>query len=225
MKTEQQMWSEYARTLRTVAGARVDAQQAQDRLTAHKTKAEAAAMAEAEAMAERGRQLEARLNTLAEKAAASLQRAGLPADGKRANVALPEIRALNDIETVATRLTKQLGEAVDTLEEVRSRARELQERRMRRTISAALTLIGFLVVWVVTGSFLAGVEAAAIAAVTMLAASRVLGLPRLPGARWWGWGGAVAVVVLMAAGLPWWIAILVPVVVSGTAIVLPKKRN
>lgn len=225
MKTEQQVWSEYARTLRTVAGARADAQQAQDRLTAHKTKAEATAMAEADAMAERGRQLEARLNTLAEKAAASLQRAGLPADGKRANVTLPEIRALNDIETVAARLTKQLGEAVDTLEEVRAQARELQERRKRRTISAALTLVGFLVVWVVTGSFLTGVEAAAIAAVTMLAASRVLGLPRLPGARWWGWGGAVAVVVLMAAGLPWWIAILVPVVVSGTAIVLPKKRN
>jgi len=194
-------------------------------LTAHKTKAEAAAMAEAEAMAERGRQLEVRLNTLAEKAATSLQRAGLPADGKRANVALPEIRAINDIETVAARLTKQLGEAVDTLEEVRAHARELQERRKRRTISAALTLVGFLAVWVVTGSFVAGVEAAAIAAVTMLAASRVLGLPRLPGARWWGWGGAVAVVVLMAAGLPWWIAILVPVVVSGTAIVLPKKRN
>ena len=225
MKTEQQVWSEYARALRTVAGARADAQQAQDRLTAHKTKAEATAMADADAKAERGRKLEARLNALAEKAAASLQRAGLPAEGKRANVALPEIRALNDIETVAARITKQLGEAVDTLEEVRAHARELQERRKRRTISAALTLAGFVVVWVLTRSFLAGVEAAAIAAVTMLAASRVLGLPRLPGARWWGWGGAVAVVVLMAAGLPWWIAILVPVVVSGTAIVLPKKRN
>lgn len=225
MKTEQQVWTEYARALRTVAGARADAQQAQDRLTAHKTKAEATAMADADAKAERGRQLEARLNALAEKAAASLQRAGLPAEGKRANVALPEIRALNDIETVAARLTKQLGEAVDTLEEVRAQARELQERRKRRTISAALTLTAFMVVWVLTRSFLAGVEAAAIAAVTMLAASRVLGLPRLPGARWWGWGGAVAVVVLMAAGLPWWIAILVPVVVSGTAIVLPKKRN
>jgi hypothetical protein len=81
------------------------------------------------------------------------------------------------------------------------------------------------VVWVVTGSFLAGLEAAVIAAVTILAASRMLGLPRLPGARWWGWGGAVAVVCAMAAGLPWWLAILVPVIVSGTAIVLPKKRN
>jgi hypothetical protein len=33
------------------------------------------------------------------------------------------------------------------------------------------------------------------------------------------------VIILMAAGLPWWIAILVPVVVSGTAIVLPKKNK
>jgi hypothetical protein len=225
MKTEEQAWSEYARALRTVAGARADAQQAQDRLTAHKSKAEATAMAEADAMAERGRQLELRLNALAEKAAASLQRAGLPAEGKRANHALPEIRVLNDIETVAARITQQLSETVEQLEEVREAARAEQERRKRRTISAALMLAGFVVVWVVTGSFLAGVEAAAIAAVTMLAASRVLGLPRLPGARWWGWGGAAAVVVAMAAGLPWWLAIAVPVIVSGTAIVLPKKRN
>ncbi|MEU4291159.1 hypothetical protein AB0E63_23285 [Kribbella sp. NPDC026596] len=225
MKVEEKAWSEYARALRTVAGARADAQQAQDRLTAHKSKAEAAAMAEADAMAERGRLLELRLNALAEKAAASLQRAGLPADGKRANHALPEIRVLNDIETVAVRITKQLSETVEQLEEVRAAARAEQERRKRRTISAVLMLVGFVVVWVVTGSFLAGVEAAAIAAVTMLAASRALGLPRLPGARWWGWGGAVAVVVAMAAGLPWWLAILVPVIVAGTAIVLPKKRN
>jgi uncharacterized membrane protein len=225
MKTDEQAWSEYARALRTVAGARADAQQAQDRLTAHKSKAEATAMAEADAMAERGRQLELRLNALAEKAAASLQRAGLPAEGKRANHVLPEIRVLKDIESVAARITQQLGETVEELEEVRAAAREEQERRRRRTISAVLTLVGFLVVWVLTRSFLAGVEAAAIAAVTMLAASRVLGLPRLPGARWWGWSGAVAVVVVMAAGLPWWLAIAVPVVVSGTAIVLPKKRN
>jgi hypothetical protein len=225
MKTEEQAWSEYARALRTVAGARADAQQAQDRLTAHKTQAEATAMAEADAMAERGRLLELRLNALAEKAAASLQRAGLPAEGKRANHALPEIRALNDIETLAVRITKQLGETVEQLEEVRAAARAEQERRKRRTISAVLMVAGFVVVWVLTGSFLAGVEAAAIAAVTMLAASRVLGLPRLPGARWWGWGGAVAVVVVMAAGLPWWLGIVVPVVVAGTAIVLPKKRN
>jgi uncharacterized membrane protein len=225
MKTEAQEWDEYARALRTVAGARADAQQAQDRLTAHKSKAEATAMAEADAMAERGRQLELRLNALAEKAAASLQRAGLPADGKRANHALPEIRVLNDIETVAAGITKQLSDTVEQLEEVRAAARAEQERRKRRTISAALMLVGFVVVWVVTGSFLAGVETAAIAAVTMLAASRALGLPRLPGARWWGWGGAVAVVVAMAAGLPWWLAIAVPVIVSGTAIVLPKKRN
>ncbi|GAB2647720.1 hypothetical protein [Kribbella swartbergensis] len=225
MKTEEQAWSEYARALRTIAGARADAQQAQDRLTAHKSKAEATALAEADALAERGRQVEARLNALAEEAAASLQRAGLPAEGKRINVAFPEIRALPDLEVAAARITKQLGEAVDQLEQVRAEARALQERRKRRTISAALTLVGFVAVWVVTRSFLAGLEAAAIAAVTMLAASRVLGLPRLPGARWWGWGGAVAVVAVMAAGLPWWLAILVPVIVSGTAIVLPKKRR
>jgi hypothetical protein len=225
LKTEAQEWAEYARALRTVAGARADAQQAQDRLTAHKSKAEATAMAEADAMAERGRQLEVRLNALAEKAAASLQRAGLPAEGKRANHALPEIRVLNDIETVAARITKQLSDTVEQLEEVRATVRAEQERRKRRTISAALVVAGFVVVWVVSGSFLAGVEAAAIAAVTMLAASRVLGLPRLPGARWWGWGGAAAVVVAMATGLPWWLAITVPVIVSGTAIVLPKKRN
>jgi hypothetical protein len=225
MKTEEQAWSEYARALRQIAGARADAQQAQDRLTATKSKAEATAMAEADAMAERGRQLETRLNALAEKAAVSLQRAGLPAEGKRANIPLPEIRALTDIEAVAARLTKQLGETVDQLEEVRAEARALQERRKRRTISAALMLVGFVVVWVVTASFLAGLEAAAIAAITMLAASRALGLPRLPGARWWGWGGAVAIVIGMAAGLPWWLAIVVPVIVAGTAIVLPKKRD
>jgi hypothetical protein len=225
MKTAEQEWSEYARAVRTVALARADAQQAQDRLTAHKSKAEATAMAEADAMAERGRQLEQRLNALAEKAAASLQRAGLPAEGKRANHSLPEIRVLTDIEPVAGRITKQLTEAVEQLEEARLAARLERERRRRRTISAVLALVGFVVVWVVTGSFLAGVEAAAIAAVTMLAASRILGLPRLPGARWWGWGGAVAVVVMMASGLPWWLGILVPVIVAGTAIVLPKKRN
>ncbi|TCO32824.1 hypothetical protein EV652_104430 [Kribbella steppae] len=225
MKTEEQEWAEYARALRQVAGARADAQQAQDRLTAHKSKAEATALAEADAMAERGRKVEARLNALAEQAASSLQRAGLPAEGKRVNVAFTEIRGLTDLEAAAARLTKQLGEAVDELEQVRAEARAEQDRRRRRTISAALTLVGFVVVWAATRSFLAGVEAAAIAAVTMLAASRVLGLPRLPGARWWGWGGAVVVVAVMASGLPWWLAILVPVIVSGTAIVLPKKRR
>jgi hypothetical protein len=225
MKTEEQAWAEYARALRQVAGARADAQQAQDRVTAHKTKAEATALAEADAMAERGRKLEARLNALAEQAAGSLQRAGLPAEGKRVNIAFPEIRGLTDLETAAARITKQLGEAVDQLEEVRAEARDERDRRRRRTISAALMLVGFVVVWVLTRSFLAGVEAAAIAAVTMLAASRALGLPRLPGARWWGWGGAAVVVVAMASGLPWWLAILVPVIVSGTAIVLPKKRR
>jgi hypothetical protein len=225
MKTVEQEWSEYVRALRTVAMARADAQQAQDRVTARKSKAEATAAAEADAMAERGRKLQTRLNSLADKAAESLERAGLPAEGKRANHTLPEIRALNDIETIAERITKQLAESVDQLEELRTKARALQEQRKRRTISAVLALVGFVLVWIFTGSFVAGVEAAAIAAVTMLAASRVLGLPRLPGARWWGWGGAVLVVVAMAAGLPWWIGIVVPVVVAGTAIVLPKKRN
>ncbi|GAA1568295.1 hypothetical protein [Kribbella karoonensis] len=225
MKTDEQVWSEYVRALRTVAMARTEAQQAQDRVTAHKSKAEATAAAEADAMAERGRRLQTRLNALADKAAESLQRAGLPADGKRANHSLPEIRALNDIETVAERITEQLAESVDQLEELRTSARRLQELRRRRTISAVLALVGFVLVWVFSRSFLAGVEAAAIAALTMLAASRVLGLPRLPVARWWGWGGAALVFVLMAAGLPWWLGILVPVVVAGTAIVLPKKRN
>src|SRR5919107_2665044 len=106
MKTEQQQWTEYARALRQVAGARADAQQTQDRLTANRSKAEATAMAEADAMAERGRKLQTRLNSLAEKAAESLERAGLPADGKRANHTLPEIRALNDIEKIAERITE-----------------------------------------------------------------------------------------------------------------------
>lgn len=225
MKTEQQQWSEYARALRQVAGARADAQQAQDRVTAHRSKAEATAMAEADAMAERGRKLEIRLNTLAEKAAESLQRAGLPPEGKRASIPLPEMRGMTDMEAAAAKLTKQLAETVDKLEEVRKTARAEQERRKRRTISAVEVLVGFVLVWVARGSLLVGLEAAAIAAVTLLAASRVLGLPRLPKARWWGWGGAALVIVLMAAGLPWWLAIPVPAAVAGTAIVLPKKRN
>ncbi|WP_328325908.1 hypothetical protein OHA70_36740 [Kribbella sp. NBC_00382] len=225
MKTEQQQWTDYARALRQVAGARADAQQAQDRLTANRSKAEASAMAEADAMAERGRKLELRLNTLAEKAAESLQRAGLPPDGKRASIPLPEMRGMTDMEAAAAKLTKQLAETVDKLEEVRKAARADQERRKRRTISAVEVLVGFVLVWVARGSLLVGLEAAAIAVVTLLAASRLLGLPRLPGARWWGWSGAALVVVLMAAGLPWWLAVLVPAAVAGTAIVLPKKRN
>lgn len=225
MKTEQQQWSEYARALRQVAGARADAQQAQDRLTANRSKAEATAMAEADAMAERGRKLEIRLNALAEKAAESLQRAGLPPEGKRTSIPLPEMRGMTDMEAAAGKLTKQLAETVDKLEDVRKAARAEQVRRKRRTISAVEVLVGFVLVLVARGSLLAGLEAAAIAAVTLLAASRVLGLPRLPGARWWGWGGAALVIVLMAAGLPWWLAILVPAIVAGTAIVLPKKRN
>jgi len=225
MKTEQQEWADYGRALRQVAGARADAQQAQDRVTANRSKAEATAMAEADAMAERGRKLEIRLNALAEAAAASLQRAGLPPEGKRAGIPLPEMRGMTDMEAAAAKLTKQLADTVDKLEEVRMKARAEQERRKRRTISAAEVLVGFLVVWAFRGSLLAAAEAAAIAAVTLLAASRVLGLPRLPGARWWGWGGAAVAFIAMAAGLPWWLAILVPAAVSGTAIVLPKKRN
>ncbi len=225
MTTEQEDWVSYARVMRQVAGAAADAQQAQDRETAHRSKKEATAMAEADAMAERGKKLEVRLNALAEKAAASLQRAGLPSDGKRAPVTLPEMRGMTDMEAAAAKLTKQLAETVDQLEDVRKKARAEQERRKRRTISAAEVVVGFMIVWALRGSLLVGLEAAAIAAVTLLAASRVLGLPRLPGARWWGWGGAALVVVLMAAGLPWWLAILVPAAVAGTAIVLPKKRN
>ncbi len=225
MTTEQDDWVSYARVMRQVAGAAADAQQAQDRETAHRSKKEATAMAEADAMAERGKKLEIRLNALAEKAAASLQRAGLPPDGKRAPVTLPEMRGMTDMEAAAAKLTKQLAETVDQLEDVRKKARAEQERRKRRTISAAEVVVGFMIVWALRGSLLVGLEAAAIAAVTLLAASRVLGLPRLPGARWWGWGGAALVVVLMAAGLPWWLAILVPAAVAGTAIVLPKKRN
>jgi hypothetical protein len=132
MKTVEQEWSEYVRALRTVAMARADAQQAQDRLTAHKSKAEATAAAEADAMAERGLKLQTRLNALAEKAAASLQRAGLPAEGKRANHTLPEIRALNDIETVAARITEQLAETVDELEELRTSASDVPSARSWR---------------------------------------------------------------------------------------------
>lgn len=225
MKTDEQAWSEYARALRQVAGARADAQQTQDRLTANRSKAEATAMAEADAMAERGRKLEARLNALAEKAAESLQRAGLPPEGKRTPVTLPPIRGFSDIEGAAAKLTKQLADSVDQLEELRTKAKAEQERRKRRTISAALVLLALVVVWPLRGSFLTGLEAAAIVVVTLLVASRALGLPKLPGWPYVGWAAAGLVIVVMAAGLPWWLAILVPVIVAGTSIVLPKKRN
>ena len=225
MKTEEQAWSEYARALRQVAGARADAQQAQDRLTANRSKAEATAMAEADAMADRGLKLEVRLNALAEKAAASLQRAGVPAEGKRATISLPTIRGITDIEAAAAKLTKQLGDTVDRLEEVREKARAEQARRKRRTISAAQVVVAFALMWVISGSFLTGLEAAANVVLTLLVASRVFGLPKLPGWPWVGWAAAGLVVVLMAVGLPWWLAILVPVVAAGTSIVLPKKRN
>src|SRR4051794_29945960 len=101
MSTRQQGWSDYARAVRQIAGARADAQQAQDRVTANRTKAEATAMAEADAMAERGRKLEERLNRLADKAAASLEKAGVPADGKRVRITLPTVRGIADIEAAA----------------------------------------------------------------------------------------------------------------------------
>lgn len=219
MSTEQQEWSDYARAVRQVAGARADAQQAQDRVTANRTKAEATAMAEADALAERGRKLEERLNRLAEKAAASLEKAGVPAEGKRVTIALPTVRGIADIEAAAAQLTKQLGEAVGRLEEVRTKARAERERRRRRTISAALMLVAVAVVWSINGSFVAGLEAGAIVLLTLLIA------PRLASSLWIGWGAAVVVVVLVAAGLPWWLAILVPAIVAGTSIVLPKKHN
>jgi ABC-type multidrug transport system fused ATPase/permease subunit len=219
MSTEQQEWSDYARAVRQVAGARADAQQAQDRVTANRTKAEATAMAEADAMAERGRKLEERLNRLAEKAAASLEKAGVPAEGKRVTIALPTVRGIADIEAAAAQLTKQLGEAVGRLEEVRTKARAERERRKRRAISAALVLVAVAVVWSINGSFVAGSEAGAIVLLTLLIA------PRLASSPWIGWAAAVVVVVLMAAGLPWWLAILVPAIVAGTSIVLPKKHN
>jgi hypothetical protein len=217
MSTGQQEWSDYARAVRQVAGARADAQQAQDRVTANRTKAEATAMAEADAMAERGRKLEERLNRLADKAAASLEKAGVPAEGKRVTITLPTVRGIADIEAAAAQLTKQLGEAVGLLEEVRTNARAERARRKRRTINAALVLVAFAGVWLINGSFVAGLEAGAIVLLTLLIG------PRL--ASWIGWGAAVVVVVLMAVGLPWWLAILVPAIVAGTSIVLPKKRN
>ena len=219
MTTEQQEWSAYARAVRQVAGARADAQQAQDRVTANRTKAEATAMAEADAMAERGRKLEERLNRLAEKAAASLETAGVPAEGKRVAITLPTVRGVADIEAAAAQLTKQLGEAVGRLEEVRTNARAERERRKRRTINAALVLVAVAGAWSINGSFVAGLEAGAIVLLTLLIA------PRLARLLWIGWGAAVVVVVLMAVGLPWWLAILVPAIVAGTSIVLPKKRN
>jgi ABC-type multidrug transport system fused ATPase/permease subunit len=219
MSTEQQEWSDYARAVRQVAGARADAQQAQDRVTANRTKAEATAMVEADAMAERGRKLEERLNRLAEKVAVSLEKAGVPAEGKRVTITLPTVRGIADIEAAAAQLTKQLGESVGRLEEVRAKARAERERRRRRTINAALVLVAFAVVWSINGSLVAGLAAGAIVLLTLLIA------PRLAGSLWIGWGAAVVVVVLMAVGLPWWLAILVPAIVAGTSIVLPKKRN
>jgi ABC-type multidrug transport system fused ATPase/permease subunit len=219
MSTGQQEWSEYARAVRQVAGARADAQQAQDRVTANRTKAEATAMAEADAMAERGRKLEERLNRLAEKAAASLEKAGVPAEGKRVTITLPMVRGIADIEAAGAQLTKQLGETVGLLEEVRTNARAERERRKRRTINAALVLVAFAGVWSINGSFVAGLEADAIVLLTLLIA------PRLASSLWIGLGAAVVVVVLMAVGLPWWLAILVPAILAGTSIVLPKKRN
>jgi hypothetical protein len=219
MSDEQQEWSGYARALRQIASARADAQQAQDRLTANRSRAEATALAEADAVAARGRQLEQRLEALTDKAAATVRKAGVPAEGKRVAITLPTVRGIADIDAAAAQLTKQLGEAVGRLEEVRAAARADRERRKRRTLSAALLLIAFAVVWLIDGSFVGGLAAAAIVLLTLMTA------PRLSGSLLVTFAAAAVVVVLMAAGLPWWLAILDPAVVAGTSIVLPKKHN
>lgn len=219
MSTEQQEWFDYARALRQIASARTDAQQAQDRLTANRSRAEATALAEAEAMAERGRKLEERLTALAGKAAGSLHRAGVPTEGKRIAITLPTVRGIADVEAAAAQLTKQLGDAVERLEDVRRKVRAERERRRRWTISAALVLVAFGLVWPTTGSVVVALEAAAIVALTLVVALQ------LPGPPWVAWAAAAAVVVLMAVGLPWWLAILVPVIVAAVAIILPRKRS
>ncbi|HEU4948301.1 MAG TPA: hypothetical protein VFT31_14210 [Kribbella sp.] len=218
MSTEQD-WSDYARALRQVAYARADAQQAQDRLTANRSRAEATAMAEAEAMAERGRKLEERLDALAEKATAGMAKAGVPVTGKRAPIALPKVRGIADIEVAAAQLANQLGDAVERLEQVRAKARAERERRRRRTIGAGLVVVAFALVWPANGSVLAGAEAAVLVLLTLLTT------PRFSGSLLVAWGAAVVVGVVMVAGLPWWLAILVPVIVAGAGIVAPKKRN
>lgn len=219
MSDEQQEWSGYARALRQIASARADAQQAQDRLTANRSRAEATALAEADAVAARGRQLEQRLEALTDKAAATVRKAGVPAEGKRVAITLPTVRGTADVEAAAAQLTKQLGEAVGRLEEVRAAVRADRERRKRRTLSAALLLIALAVVWLIDGSFVGGLAAAAIVLLTLMTA------PRLSGSLLVTFAAAAVVVVLMAAGLPWWLAILDPAVVAGTSIVLPKKHN
>jgi hypothetical protein len=218
VSTEQD-WSAYARVLRQVAGARAQAQQAQDRLTANRTQAQATARAEAEAVRERGRRLEQRLTELADEATGSLRKAGLSREGRRVAIALPPVRGLADIETAALQLTKQLDETVARLEQVRAEARAERDRRRRRALDAALVLIGFAATWALRGSLPAGLVAAGIVVLTLLAAHRLSGSARI------GWAAAVLVVIVMAAGLPWWLAIPVPVVVAGASIVLPKKRN
>jgi hypothetical protein len=219
MSDEQQEWSGYARALRQIASARADAQQAQDRLTANRSRAEATALAEADAVAARGRQLEQRLEALTDKAAATVRKAGVPAEGKRVAITLPTVRGTADVEAAAAQLTKQLGEAVGRLEEVRAAVRADRERRKRRTLSAGLLLIAFAVVCLIDGSFVGGLVAAAIVLLTLMTA------PRLSGSLLVTFAAAAVVVVLMAAGLPWWLAILDPAVVAGTSIVLPKKHN
>lgn len=219
MSTEQQEWSDYARALRQIAGARGDAQQAQDRLIAHRSRAEATGLAEAEAMAERGRKLQDRLDALAEQAAAAIRQAGVPAEGKRVAITLPAVRGIADVEAAAAQLTKQLDEAVARLEEVRRRVRAERDRRRRRTISAALVLAAVGVVGPATGSAVAALEAAAIVAATLLA------VLRLAGSTWIAWAASVAVVLTMAAGLPWWLAMLVPAVVVAAVFAVPRKRG
>jgi hypothetical protein len=220
MSTEQQHWSDYARALRQIATARTDAQQARDRLTANRSRAEATAMAEAEAMAERGRTLEERLNALVGKAADSLERAGVPAEGKRIAITLPTVRGIADVEAAAAQLTRQLGDAVERLEELRREAGARRERRRRRTVSAALVLVAFGLVWAARGSVTSGLQAAGIVVLTLVAGLRLLaGSPRV------AWAAAVAVVVLTASQPIWWLAMIVPVAVAGVAVVLPRRRT
>jgi hypothetical protein len=219
MTTEQEEWSDYAQALRQIAGARVEAQQAQDRLTANRSRAEATAMTEADAVADRGRRLEQRLTALTERAAAELQQAGVSPEGRRVAISPPKVRGTADIEAAAARLTEQLGDAVEQLEQLRGRARADRERRRRRTVNVALVVMAFVAVWLARGSYVDGLAAAGVVLLTLLVT------PRLSGSIRVAWAAAVVVVIAMATGLPWWLAILVPAVVAGTSIVVPNKRN
>ena len=219
MTTEQEEWSDYARALRQIAGARGEAQQAQDRLTANRSRAEATAMTEADAVADRGRRLEQRLTALTEKAEADLQRAAVSPEGRRVAISLPKVRGIADIEAAAARLTEQLGDAVARLEQLRGRARADRERRGRRTVNVALVVMAFVAVWLIRDSAVDGLVTVGAVLLTLLMTPRSSGSIRV------AWVVAALVVIAMAAGLPWWLAVLVPAAVAGTSIVVPNKRN